>query len=106
MPKILVLVRIDSALICTTLTCGFVAGSDEQVLRLQLALISSISAIPISKLPLLLATIYDQITNSANSKDTLVKAAYHEIVERLGDREKDIALKWWLRSRPDFEAVQ
>ncbi|KAF8610274.1 hypothetical protein BDV93DRAFT_517422 [Ceratobasidium sp. AG-I] len=79
---------------------------NERILRLQLALISAIPAAPISKLLPLLAIVYDQILHSASSKDKLVKATYHEIIERLGDREKDIALKWWLKSNPDFEIVR
>jgi hypothetical protein len=78
------------------------AGSNELLLHLQLALVASISAVPILKLPLLLEIIRDQIIHSKTSKDTLVKAVYHEIVERLGDREKDIALKWWMKVKDDI----
>ncbi|KAG9101613.1 hypothetical protein FS749_005151 [Ceratobasidium sp. UAMH 11750] len=77
-------------------------SSGERLLRLQLALISSISAVPLSKLPPLLETIRDQLVHPTTSKNALVKAAYHEIMERLGDREKDRALKWWMKIQSDI----
>ncbi|CAE7158684.1 unnamed protein product [Rhizoctonia solani] len=68
----------------------------DQVLRLQLALISAIPAVSTSKLLPVLDIVYDQIIANTASRGTLAEAVYHEIVERLGDREKDIALRWWM----------
>ncbi|KAJ1309628.1 hypothetical protein OPQ81_006397 [Rhizoctonia solani] len=60
----------------------------DQILRLQLALVSAISAVSTSKLLPMLSTVYEQIITHKASRGTLAEAAYREIVERLGDREK------------------
>ncbi|ELU44932.1 Mon1 domain-containing protein [Rhizoctonia solani AG-1 IA] len=57
-----------------------------------------------SKLLPILDIVYDQIRSSSASRSTLSEAAYHEIVERLGDREKDIALRWWMGVKSAIEA--
>ncbi|KAF8759146.1 hypothetical protein RHS01_02450 [Rhizoctonia solani] len=76
----------------------------DQILRLQLALVSSVPSISPSKLLPILDIVYDQIRSSSASRSTLSEAAYHEIVERLGDREKDIALRWWMGVKSAIEA--
>jgi hypothetical protein len=84
----------------------WILGKSEQILRLQLALVSSISAVPTSKLLLALGAVYDQMLSNETSRGALAEAAYHEIVERLGDREKDIALKWWLSTKTVLDSAQ
>ncbi|QRV86632.1 Mon1 domain protein [Ceratobasidium sp. AG-Ba] len=76
--------------------------STEQLSRLQLALISSMSALPISKLPRLFKLVRGLLDQSNPSDGKLVKAVYHEIMEHLGDREKDFALRWWLQTQGDI----
>ncbi|KAF8744364.1 hypothetical protein RHS02_01778, partial [Rhizoctonia solani] len=76
----------------------------DQILRLQLALVSAVPSISPSKLLPILDIVYDQIRSSSASRGTLSEAAYHEIVERLGDREKDIALRWWMGVKSAIEA--
>ncbi|QRW27597.1 trafficking protein MON1 [Rhizoctonia solani] len=76
----------------------------DQILRLQLALVSAVPSISPSKLLPILDIVYDQIRSSSASRSTLSEAAYHEIVERLGDREKDIALRWWMGVKSAIEA--
>ncbi|KAG8714327.1 hypothetical protein FRC11_008890 [Ceratobasidium sp. 423] len=77
----------------------------DQILRLQLALISAISAVSTSKLLPMLGIVYDQIIANNASRGTLAEAVYHEIVERLGDREKDIALRWWMSIKSDIDVL-
>ncbi|CAE6516772.1 unnamed protein product [Rhizoctonia solani] len=76
----------------------------DQILRLQLALVSAIPAVSNSNLLPMLGTVYDQIIANNASRSTLAEAAYREIVERLGDREKDIALRWWMSIKLDVDA--
>ncbi|KAL5635454.1 hypothetical protein ACGC1H_004296 [Rhizoctonia solani] len=77
------------------------AVNQDQILRLQLALISAIPAVSTTKLLPMLDIVYDQITVNNASRGTLAEAAYREIVDRLGDREKDIALRWWMSVKSD-----
>ncbi|CAE6415280.1 unnamed protein product [Rhizoctonia solani] len=77
----------------------------DQILRLQLSLVSAISAVSTSKLLPVLGVVYDQIIANSGSQGTLAEAAYREIVERLGDREKDIALRWWMNVKSNVGAL-
>ncbi|CAE6451576.1 unnamed protein product [Rhizoctonia solani] len=81
------------------------AEKQEQILRLQLALVSAIPAVSTSKLLPMLNIVYNQITTNSAGRGTLAEAAYREIVERLGDREKDIALRWWLSVKSDIGVI-
>ncbi|CAE6421205.1 unnamed protein product [Rhizoctonia solani] len=74
-----------------------------QILRLQLALVSAIPSVPTSKLLPMLGIVYEQIINNTASRGTLAEATYREIVERLGDREKDTALRWWMSVQSDID---
>ncbi|CEL51678.1 hypothetical protein RSOLAG1IB_00213 [Rhizoctonia solani AG-1 IB] len=77
----------------------------DQILRLQLALVSAIPSLPTSKLLPMLGIVHEQIISNRASRGTLAKATYREIAERLGDREKDIALRWWISVKSDIDAL-
>jgi hypothetical protein len=74
-------------------------GAEERVHRLHLALISTISSLPLPLLPLALNEVRDIVgSGGGEKKQELVDALFGEILERVGDREKEIVLGWWLRS--------
>jgi hypothetical protein len=53
----------------------------------------------------MLGIVHEQIISNRASRGTLAKATYREIAERLGDREKDIALRWWISVKSDIDTL-
>jgi hypothetical protein len=81
------------------------AGGDAARLhRLHLALISAVPALPLALLPRVLEEIRAAVLTSARAKD-LVDAAFVEIAERVGDREKELAMRWWYDNRALFQGA-
>ncbi|KAJ7163306.1 hypothetical protein C8R46DRAFT_1102948 [Mycena filopes] len=79
----------------------------ERLHRLHLTLISVVPALPLKLLPRVLEEIGSAIL--AKSGDTgalkkeLVEATFVEISERVGDREKEVVMRWWYDRRFGFE---
>ncbi|KDR82333.1 hypothetical protein GALMADRAFT_58520 [Galerina marginata CBS 339.88] len=86
--------------------------SAERLHRLHLMMISTISSLP---LPLmlraldetrLLITAYPSNDSGADKADEqgrkaeLVEALFSELLEKIGDREKEAAMRWWYKYRP------
>lgn len=84
------------------------SGNDERIAqlhRLRLTLISIISALPISLLADALDSIGRIISNALPAdageerRQELIDALFKEILERVGDREKEFAMHWWEDNR-------
>ena len=72
-------------------------SSSEQH-RIHLTLNSLISDVTLELLPYLLGEVGRVIDNEADParRQTLIDVAYEEIMEKVGDKEKDEVLRWWL----------
>jgi hypothetical protein len=74
--------------------------------RLHLMLISAISSLPLVLLPSVLDEIREVITKhegESPEKREMVDALFREIMEKVGDREKEFVIRWWGEESPKFE---
>ncbi|EIW81326.1 hypothetical protein CONPUDRAFT_144146 [Coniophora puteana RWD-64-598 SS2] len=98
---------VDTALawfpLAAVLRAASAPGVDtERVHRLHLALVSSIPSLPLRVLPRALdaiAGVIDGLPREAYQRKELIDAVFDEIMERVGDREKEFALGWWGEQR-------
>ena len=93
--------------------------AEAQLHRLQLALISTMSSLPqplmlrcldhirnlISAYPTRLdgdggVDVNDKVTGRWGRKKELVEALFHEILDKISDQDKGVAMSWWYRNRP------
>jgi hypothetical protein len=89
--------------------------ADDYIHRLSLMLISTISSLPITLMLRALEEIRIIITACSHSrsqddsgveseakgrKEELLEVLFSEILEKVGDREKEAAIKWWYKYRP------
>ena len=81
-----------------------VQGDAERAYRLRLMLVSSLPAIPLKLLPRGLEEIKKCIVdeNEKGRREELIDEVLKEILERVGDREKVIVMKWWQSNRDSF----
>lgn len=65
--------------------------------RLELTLISLIPNVNLELLPMVLQAVSNAIDTSENEmeREELIKATYDEVLERVGDRERDFVMRWW-----------
>ncbi|KIJ59494.1 hypothetical protein HYDPIDRAFT_118489 [Hydnomerulius pinastri MD-312] len=84
----------------------------ERKHRLHLALISSLSSLPLILLPRALEAVRDIIESASFSnpeseakRGELVDALFGEIMERIGDAEKEYAVRWWNEQRAGWAAA-
>lgn len=74
--------------------------------RLRLVLVSTLSALPLVILPEALNAVDDAIRDSKGGEQReLAKEVFKEIVENVGDREKEYCLRWWEGQRYMLEEV-
>ena len=72
--------------------------------RLRLVLMSTLSALPLVVLPDALAAVADEIRDSkSEERSELVREVFKEIMENVGDREKEYCLRWWEEQREALE---
>lgn len=74
----------------------------EELTRLRLALISLVPNVTIQLLPYLLQNV-DRIIDTEKDrrrKRILIDAVFDEILERVGDEEKEFAMRWWNERLP------
>ena len=99
--------------VLSTLSPHVVSGSDssvqgdaERAHRLRLMLVSSLPAIPMKLLPRGLEEIRKCIAgeDEKGRREELVGEVLKEILERVGDREKVIVMKWWQSNRNSFSS--
>ena len=74
--------------------------------RLHLVLVSTLSALPLVILPEALNAVEDAIRGSKGGEQReLAKEVFKEIMENVGDREKEYCLRWWEGQRSHLEGV-
>lgn len=75
--------------------------------RLHLALISSLPSLPLTLLPQALSAVKDVIDGIPNDamRKELVEALFREIMENVGDREKEYAVHWWNERRVEWSVA-
>lgn len=71
---------------------------------MHLALIATVPSVSLVLLPQLLETIRSEILQKAvpERKGELVDALFKEILENVGDQEKEYAMRWWYDQRDTF----
>jgi hypothetical protein len=79
-------------------------GDAQRQHRLRLVLVSTLSALPAVVLPEGLNAVSDAIRDSKDEERwELVREAFKEIMENMGDREKGYCLRWWEEQRDALE---
>ena len=87
------------------LTLETEAGSaQERLHRLRLTLISTVPSLPLPLMIRVLDEIQNIVVNVRETRERkeLVDAVFAEILEGVGDREKEASIKWWYTNRPSF----
>lgn len=81
-------------------------GDAERAYRLRLMLVSSLPAMPLRLLPRGLEELGKCIASEDDKgrREELVDEVLKEILERVGDREKVIVMKWWRDNCHSFSA--
>ena len=81
-------------------------GDAERAHRLRLMLVSSLPTIPLRLLPRGLEETRKCIASEGDKgrREELVGEVLKEILERVGDREKVIVMKWWQNNRDSFSS--
>ncbi|KAG9315619.1 hypothetical protein JVU11DRAFT_3261 [Chiua virens] len=85
-------------------TCKGLSDDNDRRHRLHLALISSLPSLPLVLLPQALSAVKD-IVNGAPSdanREELVEALFREIMDNIGDKEKEYAVCWWNDRRVEW----
>jgi len=84
---------------------------EERLNRLHLALMACVPSVPLEHLPRLLDEIRDVVVQVGSTvggesrRRELGNALFEEILERVGDRQKGYAMKWWLENREQLMGV-
>jgi len=78
---------------------------EERVHKLHLALISALSSLPLKLLPRTLEHVKAIIIaeKDKDKKEELVEATLNEILEKVGDQEKVVVMRWWMENREEFD---
>lgn len=87
---------IDSLL--TACKASSPAFDGDRVHRLHLALVSSVSSLPLallSRVLLVVDGIIEDVENDDTKCDELLEALFQEIINNVGDAEKEFAVSWW-----------
>jgi hypothetical protein len=80
------------------------AGDAQRRHRLRLVLVSTLSALPAVVLPDGLNAVSDAIRDSKDEERwELVREVFKEIMENMGDQEKEYCLRWWEEQRDALE---
>ncbi|KAJ7264013.1 hypothetical protein B0H12DRAFT_1102480 [Mycena haematopus] len=82
------------------------SSESERLHRLHLTLVSVVPSLPLDLLPRVLEEIKTVLTTAQSEKAAeLVDATFVEISERVGDREKELVLRWWYKNRDLFRGA-
>jgi hypothetical protein len=80
------------------------AGNAQRRHRLRLVLVSTLSALPLVVLPDGLSAVSDAIRDSkSEERAELAREVFKELMENMGDREKECCLRWWEEQRVALE---
>jgi hypothetical protein len=72
--------------------------------RLRLVLVSTLSALPLMVLPDALNAVSGAIRDSRGEEQReLAREVFKEIMENVGDREREHCLRWWEEQRDGLE---
>jgi hypothetical protein len=76
-------------------------SAEERLHRLHLTLISTVPSLPLTLLPRVLDNIRMIITRHSDGerKKELIQALFDDIVEKVAEREKEFAMRWWHDNR-------
>lgn len=78
----------------------------KQLHRLRLVLVSTLSALPLSVLPDALNAVSGAIRDSRGEEQReLAREVFKEIMENVGDREREHCLRWWEEQRDALEGA-
>ena len=66
--------------------------------RLHLTLVSALAALPAVSLPTALGAVERELRGMEEGEERaeVVKALFEVMMEKVGDREKDITMRWWM----------
>jgi len=86
---------------------GLSAADDAQRRhRLRLVLSSTLSALPSAVLPEALNAVSSAIRDSnAEERSELAREVFKEIMENVGDQEKEYCLRWWGEQREALAGI-
>lgn len=73
--------------------------------RLHLTLISTLSSLPLPLLPPALESIREIVLSlpvDSGERKELIDEIFRELLERVGDREKEIVMRWWYEQREEL----
>ena len=79
-------------------------GDAQRRHRLRLVLVSTLSALPLVVLPDGLNAVSEAIRDSkGEERGELVEEVFKEMMENMGDLEKECCLRWWEEQRGALE---
>ncbi|KAF7346109.1 hypothetical protein MSAN_01837600 [Mycena sanguinolenta] len=82
------------------------SSGNDRLHRLHLTLISVVPSLPLNLLLRVLEEIRTILTTAQSEKASeLVDATFMEISERVGDREKELVMRWWYENRGLFHGA-
>ena len=74
--------------------------------RLRLVLVSTLSALPLAVLPDALTAVASEMKDSkGEERAEQAREVFKEIMENVGDREKEYCLRWWEEQREALEGI-
>ena len=86
------------------LTSLSASGDAQRRHRLRLVLVSTLSALPLVVLPDGLNAVSEAIRDSkGEERGELVGEVFKEMMENMGDLEKECCLRWWEEQREALE---
>jgi hypothetical protein len=83
----------------------------EHLHRLHLTLVSTLPSLPLQLIPRTLDSIQSIVlslplnTDGDDRRKELVEELFKEILENVGDREKEVAMRWWYEFREELMGV-
>jgi hypothetical protein len=89
------------------LSTARVESDPSRLHRLNLMLISGISSVPLVLLLRTLEEVHQATRNTkqAGLRQELITALFSEIMEKVGDHEKELAMGWWLEHWEDLKRL-
>lgn len=88
-------------------TCKELPQDSDRRHRLHLALISTLPSLPLALLPQALSAVKDAIDSTRDNagRKELVEVLFQEIMENVGDAEKEYVVHWWRERRVEWSVA-